>query len=150
MAFINPAGPITVTTVTSSTLAPTVADSGTLYHLDRAAGIAVTLPTIAAANVGTSFRFHVKTAVTSNSTTIKVPSSAETMSGIAYVVSDNSAAVLGYVAGATADTITLNGTTLGGLVGDMIEVTALTTAIWGVRVLTSATGTEATPFSATV
>lgn len=150
MAYITPFPRVTTSTVTAATLAPTVADNGTFYVLDRAAGIAVTLPSIDASEVGTTFKFLVKTTITSNSTTIKVPSSAETMAGIAYVVSDSSAAVLGYVAGGTADTITLNGSTTGGIAGDIVEVTAVSTTQWAAQVFTSATGTEATPFSATV
>jgi hypothetical protein len=140
----------TVTNVTASTLAPTVANSGTLYVLDRAAGIAVTLPSIDSGEIGTKFRFLLKTTVTSNSTTIKVPSASETMLGNAVVQSDSSNAALAYKASGTSDTITLNGTTTGGIAGDIIEVVAVSTTLWMVDAVTSATGTEATPFSATV
>jgi hypothetical protein len=66
------------------------------------------------------------------------------------VVSDNTAAVLGFATAAASDTITLNGTTLGGIVGDHIEIIDAITGTFAVRVFTAATGTEATPFSATV
>lgn len=140
----------TVTPVTAATLAPGIQQSGTTFVLDRATGIAVTLPAIDSGEIGVKYRFHVKTTVSSGAITIKVPTSAETMVGKAYVISDNSAAVLGYVAGATADTINLDGSTQGGIKGDWIEVEALSTTVWRVNVLTSATGAEATPFAATV
>jgi len=90
------------------------------------------------------------TTITSNSTTIKVNNATDVMSGRAYVISDNSAAVLGYATGSTDDTITLNGTTLGGFAGDVIEITDAIAGTFLVEVHTKATGTEATPFSATV
>ena len=150
MTFYQPPVFETIVDVTTSTLAPTVAQSGATFVLDRAAGQAVTLPTIDAGEVGAVFNFLVKTAITSNSTTIKVPSSAETMTGSAIVQTDTSNAAIAFKAGSTADTITLNGTTLGGLVGDIIRLKAVSTTLWEVLVITSATGLEATPFSATV
>jgi hypothetical protein len=51
----------------------------------------------------------------------------------------------------TSDTITLNGTTTGGqAVGDIIELTDIAPGIWQVIGFTTSSGTEATPFSATV
>lgn len=150
MSFYQPPAMVTVVDVTASTLAPTVAQSGATFVLDRAAGIAVTLPSIDAGEVGTYFDFLIKTTITSNSTTIKAPSASETMTGSCFTISDGAAAVLGYKAGSTADTVTLNGSTTGGIAGDMVRLKALSTTLWEVLALTSSTGTEATPFSATV
>jgi hypothetical protein len=72
------------------------------------------------------------------------------MTGTAYVVSDNAAAVLGYRTAADSDTITLNGTTTGGLKGDIIRIVDVAANLFSVTVMSAATGTEATPFSATV
>jgi hypothetical protein len=72
------------------------------------------------------------------------------MTGRAFVVSDGSAAVLGYATAASSDTITLNGTTTGGIIGDHIEIIDMIAGTFGVSVFTAATGSEATPFSATV
>jgi len=145
-------GAVTATTpvdVTASTVTITAAShSGRAVTLNRAAGIAVTLP--AAAGTGALYTFIIGTAVTSNSTTIKVANASDTMTGTAYVVSDGAAAVLGYRTGASDDTITFNGTTTGGLKGDIVRVRDVATNLFAVEVLSAATGTEATPFSATV
>jgi hypothetical protein len=122
--------------------------AGRTVTLNRAAGIAVTLP--AASGTGSVYQFVIGTTVTSNSTTIKVANSSDTMTGTAYVVSDNAAAVLGYRTGASDDTITLNGTTTGGLKGDLITIIDVGTNLFSVIVQSAATGSEATPFSATV
>lgn len=150
MTFYQPAQMATITDVTASTLAPTVAQSGTTFVLDRAAGQAITLPSIDAGEVGTMFDFLVKTTITTNTTTIKVPSSAETMTGSAVVQSDSSNAVIAYKAGSTSDTVTLDGSTKGGIAGDIIRLKAVSTTLWEVLAITSATGAEASPFSATV
>lgn len=150
MTFYQPPVMRTVSTVTASTLSPGIADSGTLYVIDRAAGVTVTLPAIDSGEIGVNYRFHIKTTITSNSFKIQVPSASEAMSGTAFVISDDTAAGKGFATASTSDTITMNGSTTGGIAGDTIMVTALSTTLWGVRVLMSATGTEATPFSAAV
>jgi hypothetical protein len=59
--------------------------------------------------------------------------------------------VKGFIASAGSDdTITWNGTTTGGYVGDMIEIEDIASGLFQVKVLGKATGTEATPFSAAV
>ena len=134
---------------TASTLTVTRAShAGRHVTLNRAAGIAVTLP--AATGTGAIYTFSIGTTITSNSTTIKAASASDSFLGQALVVSDGAAAVLGYVVAANDDTITLNGTTTGGIIGDTIIVTDVATGLFMVNMISSATGTEATPFSATV
>ena len=138
--------PISATGATLTCTADTHA--GRTIVISAVAGCAVTLP--AATGTGSVYRFVIGATITSNSTTIKVANTTDVMSGRAFVISDGAAAVLGYATGATSDTITLNGTTLGGLIGDHIEIIDAIAGTFAVRVLTAATGTEATPFSATV
>lgn len=122
--------------------------AGRTIVISAVAGCAVTLP--AATGTGSVYRFVIGSTITSNSTTIKVANTTDVMTGRAFVVSDNTAAVLGFATAAASDTITLNGTTLGGLIGDHIEIIDAIAGTFAVRVFTAATGTEATPFSATV
>jgi hypothetical protein len=130
-------------------LAVTQADhAGRTVALDRAAGITVTLP--AATGTGSVYTFVVVTTVTSNTTIIKVADNTDVMTGTAYVVSDDTDNVIGFRTAADSDTITLDGSTTGGLRGDMIRVIDLASNLYAVQVMTAATGTEATPFSATV
>ena len=135
--------------VTGATLTCTKeVHAGRTTVISAVAGCAVTLP--AATGTGSVYRFVIGSTITSNSTTIKVANTTDVMTGRAFVVSDNTAAVLGFATAAASDTITLNGTTLGGLAGDHIEIIDAITGTFAVRVFTAATGTEATPFSATV
>ena len=135
--------------VTGATLTCTKdVHAGRTTVISAVAGCAVTLP--AATGTGSVYRFVIGSTITSNSTTIKVANATDVMSGRAFVISDGAAAVLGYATTSTSDTITLNGTTLGGIIGDHIEIIDAITGTFAVRVFTAATGTEATPFSATV
>lgn len=133
---------------TASTLAVTAAlHDSKIVTLNRAAGIAVTLP--AATGSGTKLHFIVGTTVTSNTSTIKVTGN-DTMVGSAIVAQDGGDTNVMFEAGGTDDTITFDGSTTGGIKGDSVELIDVATDLWWVRVVGSATGTEATPFSATV
>lgn len=134
--------------VTAATLAVTeLAHDGKVVTLNRAASQAVTLP--AATGSGTRLFFVVGTTVTTPSTTIKVTGN-DTMTGAALVAQDGGDTAVMFETAADSDTITLNGTTTGGIKGDSIELIDIATDLWWVRIRTSATGIEATPFSATV
>ncbi len=133
---------------TAATLTITEAThDGKIVTLNRAAGIAVTLP--AATGSGTRLRFVVGTTVSSNSTTIKVVGD-DTMTGTALQLADSDASVNGYETAADTDTITFDGSTTGGIKGDFVELIDIAADLWFVSVRGSATGSEATPFSATV
>lgn len=142
---------------TAATLTLTAAEhSNRTVMLNRAAGIAVTLP--AATGSGAKFTLKVGTTFTANAT-IKVPNATDYMRGKVYTLSDGAAAVLGYATsnsgtvGTESDTITLYtaaSNTTGGIVGDTIVLEDTGAAVWSVLGHTQSGGTEATPFSATV
>lgn len=133
---------------TAATLTVTAADhADRTVTLNRAGGIAITLPN--ATGSGAVYTFIVGTTFTS-SATIKVPDASTVFRGRCFTISDGAAAVLGYATAADSDTITLTGTTSGGYLGDHIIITDMAANVFGVLVLTASTGSEATPFSATV
>ena len=117
--------------------------------LNRAAGIAVTLPP--ALGTGDVYRLHVQTTFTGAST-IKVASSADEMQGNAILFADGGATVVGFAAADNDDTIDLLGTSnsTGGLLGGYYEPEDIAAGFWRVMIVSDAGGTEATPFSATV
>lgn len=115
--------------------------------LDRAAGIAVTLP--AATGTGHAYNFFVKTTFTGSST-IKVANATDVMSGYATLLQDAADTVASFETAATSDTITMNGSTTGGLLGTHIHLIDVASGLWAVEMTGAATGIEATPFSATV
>lgn len=146
----NLTGAVTAAPVnaTASTLTVDAAThAGRVVTLNRAGGIAVTLP--AATGSGAVYTFIVGTTFTS-SATIKVPDASTVFRGRCFTISDGAAAVLGYATAADSDTITFNGTGSGGYLGDHVIITDMAANVFGVLVLSASTGSEASPFSATV
>jgi hypothetical protein len=136
-----------LTNVTAATLTVTnETHAGQIITLNRAAGITVTLP--AATGSGARYRFIVGTTFT-GSGIIQVVGN-DTMKGMALLAQDAADTVVAFETAADSDTITLNGTTTGGLVGADAELIDIAADTWWVNVRTAATGTEATPFSAAV
>jgi hypothetical protein len=138
--------PINITTTPLTLTAE--AHSGTTITVNRAAGVTFTLP--AAAGYGSIFEFVVGTTITSNSLIVQVANSSDIMSGVAWQAADGGSTSNAWETGATDDTITLNGTTTGGIKGDRIILKDVAANIWAVSIFGAATGTEATPFSSAV
>jgi hypothetical protein len=132
---------------TASTLVISAAShDGKTITLNRAGGIAVTLP--AATGSGARYRFVVGTKFTTSGT-IKVTGT-DTMTGLMLGLDDDGAPANAWTVSGTNDTITLDGTTMGGDIGDLIEIEDVAAAVWQVNGFIKQTGTEATPMSATV
>lgn len=122
---------------------------GKTVLLDTAAGSICTLP--AASGSGAKFKFVISTIATSNSHIIKVANASDTMVGFALVAQDGGDTAVLFSAGGTDDTITLNRTTTGSTQkAEFFELQDTAANVWSVFGVTAATGTEATPFSATV
>lgn len=144
------------TSATAATLTVTAAaHAGRTIVLNRAGGITVTLP--AATGTGNKYKFIVGTALSAASHVIAVASNTDYMRGVSIVFSDNAAnAVIGWATADTgtvateSDTITLDGSTTGGLKGAFVRLRDVATNLWQVSVVSDASGTEASPFSATV
>ncbi len=116
--------------------------------LDRAAGITATLP--ASTGSGARFEIIVGTTVTSNTSVVKVANATDVFAGRVIQSADTGNTVVVYDTAATDDTITMNGSTTGGLIGDRIVLVDMKPGFWALEMFSSATGTEATPLSATV
>ena len=135
-----------IVTVTSATVSITdEAHVGQRVIFNRAAGVTATLPEA----TGSGNRYEFIGAVdASGSQIIKVVGN-DTMAGVAYLGNDSAGASCFYTA-ATSDTITLDGSTTGGLKGWRVVCDDIAADTWAVMVMSEASGTEATPFSATV
>lgn len=146
----------TMTNTGSSTSAPIATTAATLsltaaLHAGRTvlqnsvSGCAIALP--AAAGTGNFYRVIVKATITSVGVVVSCTPLTDLFIGMAWVMSDNSQAVLAYLPAATDNTLTLNGTTTGGYLGHLLEFRDVAAGIWEVQSFGKATGTEATPFS---
>lgn len=134
-------------TITAST---TLDDrhAGTILNLNAAAGMTITLP--ASSGSGIKFEMEVFTTVTSNNLIVQVANGTDVMQGVCITAQDGGDTVVEFETASTSDTITLNGSTKGGIKGDKITIQDTSTGFWQVNMQVSATGTEASPFSAAV
>jgi hypothetical protein len=137
----------------TATDAVTVAEhAGRTLLLGEVGGNAlVTLTLPDATGSGATYKFVVSVANTSNYV-IKVPDANNTIAGIMLYLDEDGTAVTAFPTVATSDTITLNGGTTGGIVGDYLEIVDIAADKYHVRgVMRVAAGANpATPFSATV
>lgn len=120
----------------------------TVVVVERAAGSTITLP--AANGSGFRYTFVVGTTITSNSLILQAASADDVMAGVIVGAADTDSSVNAWEAAATSDTITLNGTTTGGIKGDTITLIDIAEGQWAVSGIIQQTGIEATPFSAAV
>jgi hypothetical protein len=136
--------------VGGTSLAVTLAlHSDRVIKLDHtAAESTCTLP--AASGSGARFTFIVS-AVNTNNHIIKVTGD-DTIDGSVNILDNDSNAQTAYAATGTDDTLTLNGTTTGGQIGDWVEFIDIAADQWAVRgqLVVPAGSNVADPFSATV
>ncbi|MBO0125119.1 hypothetical protein [Agrobacterium sp. OT33] len=136
--------------VTAATLALNASTHGTpaVVVVNRAAGSTLVLP--AAYGSGAEFDIMVGTTMTSNNLIIQVANSSDVMTGQCVMLQDAGDTVAGFETAADTDTITMNGSTKGGIRGDRIRLKDIANNTWQVQVIAAGTGTEVTPFSAAV
>lgn len=159
MASTTFSGPVTSTagfisgsdslvSVAANVTLTSASHAGRTMVLDIASGATVTLP--AASGTGNIYKFFVATTVTSNNYIIQVANASDTMAGMAIVANDGGDTASIFETAADSDTITMNGSTTGGILGAQVEIQDVASNVFSVVVRTAATGTEATPFSAAV
>ena len=122
--------------------------AGTTCTINAAAGLTITLP--AASGSGRVFELVLGTTVTSNNVIIQVANANDTMTGQADMAQDAGDTEASFETLSNSDTITLNGSTKGGIKGDKIILKDIQSTLWSVDAELSGTGTEITPFSAAV
>jgi hypothetical protein len=149
-----------------ATVALTVSThAGRIVHNDAAGAVTYTLPAVNATadsavagpgpdlnnvnNVGATFTI-INSITKTGSLIVQVANSTDVMSGGAFYIDDSSDNVVGFETVAASDTITLNGSTTGGVTYAKIVCTVLASGLWSVSVHTGCTGTPATCFSAAV
>ena len=138
-----------VTNVTASTLAPTAAVSGTIYTLNRAAGVTVTLP---APVVGLSYVFYIGTTITSNSYKVITDAGTTLLLGAVMGIDTDSSDALAAWRGNGTTHIALTQASAstnatGGILGSWTRFTCVATTLWLTEGVINQAGTAATPFA---
>ena len=136
-----------IETITDATVSITDdAHVGSRVILSRAAGVTVTLP--AATGSGNRYEFIVGVTPTSNAHVINTASTSDLYYGNALYGADGGDTTVMFAAdGSDDDSISLNGTTTGGIKGARVVLDDIATNAWAVHIVSDASGTEATPFS---
>lgn len=125
-------------------------DSNKTIILSIAGAQTITLPT--ATGSGAVYKIVVGVTATGNKV-IQVGNATDEFAGVIYQVdTDTADALVAYpaVAADNYDTITLNGTTTGGLQGDVVILTDIASGVYLMEGDTKGTGVVATPLSAAV
>ena len=146
-----------VESLTAATKTVTSADSGTVYLINRAAGVVVTLPTAAA---GLYYKFIIGTTITSNAFAINGATANDIYAASSNILlwdKDAPATVSAkqlYADGSDDDVMSMNGGTTGGFIGTELHLYGIATggqgsatAVWHLSGVSYADGTLATPFA---
>lgn len=121
---------------------------GRTVRLSRASGITLTLPR--ATGSGTTFRFVVGTAISSNQYRINASGTDKFRGGVHIGDSGDTGAATAdlFTAGATANRINMTAAGGGGAVGDWIELEDFAEGFWAVTGVFTDVADPATPFAA--
>tara|TARA_R110002020_G_scaffold3214_3_gene14664 strand:- start:109 stop:585 length:477 start_codon:yes stop_codon:yes gene_type:complete len=146
-----------VESLTAATKSLTAADSGTVYLINRAAGVAITLPVAAA---GIYYKFIIGTTITSNAFSLTGASAVDIFAASSNVLlwdKDAPSTVSAkqfYADGSDDDAMSMNGGTTGGFIGTELHLYGIgtggqgsATAVWHLSGVSYADGTLATPFA---
>lgn len=125
----------------ATTLSPSLHE-GLVVCMNAAAGFTITLP--AATGSGNFYDVLVTTTVTSSNHVVKAGGS-DTLTGTVTVASTATSVATGCQS--TNSTITMNGTTTGGLIGSWLHFVDTATGIWFVEANLVASGTAASAVS---
>ena len=158
-------GPANVVDADSATSLTVASHAGRIVHNNAAGAVTYTLPAINAnsdsavagpgadlnnlSNIGATFEIFASITKTGD-LVVQVANSNDVMVGSAKFIDDTSDNMVGFETASTSDTITLNGTTTGGVTFSKITCTAISSTQWKVDVESGCTGSPATPFSAAV
>ncbi|HEX9059104.1 MAG TPA: hypothetical protein VF941_02900 [Clostridia bacterium] len=140
-----PTGQFKVPVISGSgaTVTLTAAQSGSTALFDRAAGIVYTLP---APVVGLYFDFIITTTITSNAAKVITDAGTTLLQGT-LVGGVSTTATPFYGNASTHISVSMNGTTTGGIFGTKFRLTCVSATLWDVQGLFQASGTIATPFA---
>lgn len=138
-----------IITVTGASATLTRAAHGERTVIMGTATQTLTLP----AATGSGAKFRIVPGVTATSMKVQVASASDYMRGQAWGIASANVGFQTANTGTVAtesDTVTLNGTTTGGIVGTEMEFEDILANVWQVEVDSCGSGTGATPFSAAV
>lgn len=134
-------GTVNQVALTANATVNSLTHAGRLMTISKIDGLTVTLP--AATGSGDVYRFVVITNLSSNNYVFQVTGD-DTMVGQVTITLAAGGTTFGESASGTDDTLTLNGTTSGGIVGSYVEFTDFKADLWLLNAQLLGSGTLAT------
>lgn len=136
-----------IVTVTTTPLTASLAThEGKTTVLSKADALAVTLP--AASGSGARYRFVIGIAASGGSYTLAATPTTDVFAGIALGTDDDGVPANSWATASNSNKITMDGSTQGGKVGDIVEIEDIAAGVWAItNMRITQSGTEATPFS---
>jgi hypothetical protein len=131
-----------VITITAATTLDDDAYAGRTVNLNSATGRIVTLP--AATGSGAVYTIFVGTTVSSGNHVVAAAGT-DIIQGVLNIATDIAGVTI--PTAADTDTITMNGSTTGGVRGSWMELQDVASGVWSLKGALVSTGAEATPFS---
>jgi hypothetical protein len=142
-AHVDPTGRMVTSSGTENITV--AAHAGRIVLLTGAGALTRTLP--AATGTGNIYRFVVGVVNASHIITVNGTPGTDTIDGGAIGMQDGGDTVEGWEADGADNTVTLNGTTTGGQIGDWVEIIDIAAGQFSVTAQIVQTGAQATPFS---
>ncbi|MES2155740.1 MAG: hypothetical protein V4510_11450 [bacterium] len=141
--------PVTNLVASTSTVITVTAavHSGRQVILNSTHTTTVTLP--ASTGGGDIYTFRVGVTGTDGSKIIQVANSTDIIQG-ASIAANTQSTTIGFLTSATSDTVTMNNTTSGGLLGSVVQLIDIAVGKYLGQVFTITTGNPTTPWSAAV
>lgn len=133
-------------TITAATTLSRKTHAGEIVNLSSTTGRIITLP--ASAGNGDVFTLFIGATVSSGNHVFQVANATDVLQGVVALTTDIAGTPIPTTT--TTDTITMNGSTTGGVIGTWIRVTDAVAGFWMLEGSLVCTGVEATPFSAAV
>ncbi len=141
-----PVAPVATTAGATSLTVTAALHANRVIVLSNSTPIAITMP--AATATGNKYTFVFDVAATATASTISRATAGEKFHGVAMILA-TATFMSGFLATTTDNTMTFNGTSKGGVVGDMVEFWDIKTGIFEVQMRSGANVAPLTPFSNT-
>lgn len=138
--------PVATTAGATSLTISQTAHGNRVVVLSNSTPIAITMP--AATGSGVKYTFAFDVAATATASTIARATAGEKFHGVAMILATASI-MSGFLATSTDNTMTFNGTSKGGVIGDLVEFWDIKTGVFEVQYRSGAAVAPLTPFSNT-
>lgn len=144
-AFAGANAPVAVPAATTTLTMTQALHGGKVVTLASTGGLVITPPP--ATGTGTTYRIWVLTTISGGNVTLDFKAAAASDIALGMAFTYKATSFTSYITVANTNLVTWDGSTMGGIAGDFLEMTDMATNKWRIGIWGNQTGTIATPFS---